>query len=467
MFSEFYCQSGGSNLNAGSTTGNSAVYTGVGDSDGTSVFTPSDGSTPASTVSAGDFGSVYVTIGATVAVFIGRITTVAAGVNGAITFSTTLKSGTFPASSAGAHTITCKTGGAWQGPNAAVGFPWTFVTNSLTNLAGDAPRINMLAGTYSITANIADSNAGPITKQGYTATPGDGGRFTLDGGTSGASYVLLTLTGGLQEFADAIFQNNGATGNANGVTNTTGVNYFRRCTFTAVRGNGFSNAASADLEQCEAYACNQSNTSTDAGFFCNGALTNLFRCIAHDNTGSNNNGFTIGTSATTRTMMRDCIADSNTLCGLLHGGNAGNLTALRCEFYNNGADGIRIAGVTAAGRTLIEDCNFVANTTTGINKTDSLVHLINVINCGFQGNGTTTTGLGNNNVEGSVNYGSLPWSDPANGNFSPTDATMQNAGTGAFTMNAGSYTKTTANYPDRAAARHQDPSAGGNHILGA
>ncbi len=122
-YTEFYCQTTGDNLNAGSTTANGAVYTGVGDSDGTSVFTPSDGSTPASTVSVGDFASVYVTAGATVAVFIGRVTIVAAGVNGAITVSTSAKSGTFPAASSGAHTITCKTGGAWKGPNSAVSFP--------------------------------------------------------------------------------------------------------------------------------------------------------------------------------------------------------------------------------------------------------------------------------------------------------------------------------------------------------
>lgn len=193
-FSEFYCDfTNGSNLNAGSTNA-APIYTSAGgDSDGTSQFTPNDGSTPASTVSVGMFGSVYVTAGATVAVFVGRITVVAAGVNGAITFSTTAKSGTFPAASAGAHTITLKVGGYWKGPNAASGFPFGFITNALTNVAGDVNRVTLLAtATYTVTAAIAHGNAGPTVFRGGTASAGDGGRATIDGGGTGAgaSYEI-------------------------------------------------------------------------------------------------------------------------------------------------------------------------------------------------------------------------------------------------------------------------------------
>src|SRR6184192_2760283 len=79
-FTEFYCQTGGSNLNAGSTTNNTAAYTSTnGNWNGSSIFTPTDGSTPASSVSVGDFASVYLDA-ASVAVFVARVTVVAAGV---------------------------------------------------------------------------------------------------------------------------------------------------------------------------------------------------------------------------------------------------------------------------------------------------------------------------------------------------------------------------------------------------
>src|SRR4051812_29003552 len=113
-FTEFYCQTTGSNVNAGSTTNNSAAYTATnGNWDGTSLYVPTDGSTPASSVNVGDFASVYID-GATLAVYVARVTVVAAGVNGTITLSTTAVAGTAPTSSATARTI--KVGGAWAGP---------------------------------------------------------------------------------------------------------------------------------------------------------------------------------------------------------------------------------------------------------------------------------------------------------------------------------------------------------------
>src|SRR5438105_4554317 len=97
-FTEFYCNpSTGDNLNAGSTTGSAPYSSNAGNwVQGTRVFTPTDGSTPASNVSVGDFASVYPDGSSSPAGFVGRVTAVAAGVNGAITIDGTAKFGSAP-----------------------------------------------------------------------------------------------------------------------------------------------------------------------------------------------------------------------------------------------------------------------------------------------------------------------------------------------------------------------------------
>jgi hypothetical protein len=457
-FTEFYCQTTGSNLNAGSTTNDNAVYTGVGDSNGTSVFTPSDGSTPASTVSVGDFASVYVTSGATVAVFIGRVTVVAAGVNGAITVSTTAKSGTFPASSAGAHTITCKVGGAWKGPNAAVGFPFNFIAATQTNVAGDVPRVNFKSGTnYAITAAMTHGVAGPVRFQGYTTNINDGGRATIDGGTSGSSYTLLSPSTADLEFVDLIFQNNGASAAANALAMTGTSGLFLRCVVNSIRGSGFgSSGASNIFVECEAYACNQSNSSNLGGFQITAAAQLLVRCISHDNTGSNSAGFFLQNVQT----IISCIADTNGGKGFLF--NAARGTMYFCDAYNNTSDGVDFNG-GAEGFPIIENCNFVKNGGWGINSSGSSTARHGLVtNCGFgsgaqvNSSGQVAT-AGSVVTTGSVTYASgvTPWVDPANGDFRINLAAAKGAGRGAFTQTAASYAGTIA-YPDIGASQHID-----------
>ena len=121
-FSEFYCTSGGSNLNAGSTTDNAAIYTSTNGawSTVTNNFTPADGINPtASGISAGMFASVFLDA-ATVAVYITRITFVTDAVNGLITLSSSVIYGTAPTTAA--NGITIKVGGAWLGPSGATTF---------------------------------------------------------------------------------------------------------------------------------------------------------------------------------------------------------------------------------------------------------------------------------------------------------------------------------------------------------
>lgn len=453
-YTEFYCQTTGSNLNAGSTTADAAVYTATngGWNSGTGVFTPTSGD-PSATVSVGDFASVFLDA-ATVAVFIGRVTAVNSTT---ITVSTTAKSGTAP-TTAGTG-ITCKVGGAWKGPNGTEGFPFNFVAAAMTNSAGDSPRVNIKSGTtYSITAAMTHTVAGLVTFEGYTTSAGDNGRATIDGGTSGASYVLLAISSNNIVLRNLIFQNNGATGSANGVTHSSGTGNIEGCVFNSVRGTG---CVASFLSECEAYACNQSNTANLAGFSVSIAA---FRCISHDNSGSNSNGFV----TTSNVLLFSCIADTNGSNGLFFNDvQNGSHAAIGCDSYNNGGDGIRISNNSNIATYLIENCSLVKNGGYGVFATGSPSRTGIVRNCGF-GAGTqantsgTTTGLKSMVESGGVNYASdvTPWTDPANGDFRISLAAAQGTGRGTFTQTAASYTGTVG-YPDIGAAQHQETAGSG------
>lgn len=449
-YTEFYCDPvNGSNLNAGSTP-TTPVYNGVGDSDGTSVFTPSDGSTPANTISNGMWASIYVTAGATVTVFVGRITNVAAGVNGAITVSTTAKAGTIPANSAGAHTISCIVGGPFKGPNGATAFPFGFAVGTMTDAAGDFPRVNFLVGTYSITAAMTQNGAGPVAFQGYTSSPGDLGRATIDGGTSGVSYVLLTVSGAQNFLRDLIFQNNGASGSAAGVTASTTRVTWERVTVNSVRGNGFANSGGGgQYLECEAYSCNQSNTTLTGGFASAANGNTYERCLSHDNSGSANVGFQTANTA----FYINCIADTNGLTGFqITGGNSSSVLLERCTAYGNGG-----AGVLASANNcelIAENCILANNTTFGVNSSGTN-NYARLINCGFFSNTSGQTG-GVVDATGTITFSSQPMTDPANGDFSVLITAAMNVGRGSFTQNPGIYTKTTTSYPDVGAVQHRD-----------
>lgn len=454
-FTEFYCQSGGSNLNAGSTTNNTAAYTATngGWNSGTGVFTPASGD-PSASVSVGDFASVY-TDGATVTGFVGRVTAVNSTT---ITVSTTAIGGTAPTT--GASGISCKVGGAWLGPNGASGFPFSTVKNTLTNSSSDAPRVNFKNdATYSITAQMSHANAGPSRFQGYTSTVGDGGRATFDGGATGTSYILLSVSSGSSatncDFVDLIFQNNGNSGTSNGVTSND-KQMWRRCVFHDLQGYGLvAGGTQQFIVECEAYACGKGGGGV-AGFFGSGTSGAFLRCVSHDNTATTMAGFQ---SALNQTFI-DCIADTNSGQGfLLQPSNGTNL--INCDAYNNTSDGIRI-GNSGANVIYIENCNLVKNGGWGINGSGSGARNGAVLNCAF-GAGTqvntsgTTTGLKSMVESGSVTYASnvTPWVDPANGDFRINLSTAKGAGRGAFTQTASSYAG-TIDYHDIGAAQHPD-----------
>lgn len=461
-FTEFYVTPSGSNLNSGSTTNNAAIYTGVGDSDGTSVFTPSDGSTPASTVTNGAWGSVYITSGATVAVYVGYVTNVAAGVNGAVTFSQSAKAGTFPAASAGAHTITLKVGGAWVGPSGSTAFPFTFVTTSLTNSSQQECRVN-LKGTNTITATIVHANVGPVRWQGYTNTPGDLGRWTLQDTTTAAGYALLQFNGANHDVVDCFFTSTFTSGTGQGLNLNATECLALRCVAAEFTDVGIIGNGAGNIVQCESYHCNRGNNANKGGFGVGTAGVLFFRCVSHDNTNAN----AVGWGSSQPLNLFNCISCNNSNNGAVYTGTVTSMFK-NCDFYNNGGSGIDLSGSTAT-LVYVENCNFLKNLAYGINSSGTLIQRNGeILNCGFgsgtQANSTAdiVAGLQGMNQSGNFSYASnvTPWTDPANGDFRINLAAARAAGAGSFTQAKPGFSGTVG-YPDVGAAQSLTNSSSG------
>lgn len=471
VYTDFYCRSDGANINAGSTTNAAATYTSVsGNWDGAAIFIPTDGTTPASTVTNGAWASVY-NDGATLAVYIGRVTNVVAGVNGAIHVSGSAKAGTAPTSNATQRSI--KIGGAWLGPNAASGFPFSFVTLQMTNTTPDRPRINFLnTAEYNVSAAVSQANAGPLRFQGYASTPGDGGKFVLTGNGVGSAIALLTLSGANVDLLDFIIRSNGTSSTALGLAMASVNQTVQRGVVNAIRGIGVQHASSGTIAEVEVFDCGRANTALDAGFRGNSsAQTTLINCISHDNTNANIAGFGGNAGA----IHINCIADSNGTNGFQVTSGTGQWIMQNCESYNNGGNGLELKGSTGdTGSVFVQNCNFIKNALYGISSQLQNSNKTGVVQfCGFgagsQANGSGTILEAGNRTGGIefrtstfVTYAAdvTPWVDPANGDFRVSLATAKNAGRGSFTQTSGSYTGTTG-YPDIGAAQHLSSGSGG------
>ena len=460
-FTEFYVQSGGSNLNACSTTGNTATYTSTAGNwvQATRVFTPTDGSTPASTVSVGMWVSVYLNA-ATVGTYVARITAVGAGVNGTITTDATAFTGSVPSNSTGG--ISVKVGGACLGPNAGSQYPLLSGHGALKNASGDMPRFNFKNDqTYSISTGIT-SNQNSIVLQGYGSSVGDAGRATIDTGTN--TIKALSITGQSALIADFIFSSTQTSGTTDLASDTSSATWLR-CVFHGARGSGLvlGNTDSMAVE-CEAYDNNKSNTSGFAGFRATIDGPRFYRCVSHDNTGSNTAGFGFASAGGS---LHNCISDTNGGKGIniASGATATRVVISACDIYNNGSDGIAIATSASTMSFFIENTNLIKNTGAGINVTSTNGSYSGfVFNCGYgagtQANGSADT-LGALVSSGAVTYGTdlTPWVDGPNGDFRINLAAANWAGRGAFTETAASYAGTVG-YPDIGAAQSKTGPGG-------
>ena len=462
-YTEFYCQSGGSNLNACSTTNNTAAYTSTNGnwSTATNIFTPTDGSTPASSVNVGDFASIYVD-GATVGVFIGRVTTVAAGVNGGITISSTSRAGSAPSTSATARSI--KVGGACKGPNGSDAFPLNLSSiGNIVNTSSDPVRFNLKNdATYSPTVGV--SIGGVITVQGYSSSVGDGGRAIIDAATT--TITVLTINAGGTVITDIIAQSSATTGTGDGFQSTAIGAVFTRCVANNMRGNGFNFANSGNIAiECESYANNKSNTSGNAGFLLSSLGVAMY-CIAHDNTGSNTDGFATTAGVTGPTFL-NCIADTNGRHGFSVNTSATQTSLIQCDSYNNTTDGFKILNTTTSALARIQNCNFIKNGGWGVNTALTTGRLVGTFSNNGFGSGTaanssgTTNNTDNLTISGSITYGSnlLPWVDAPNGDFRINLAAANGTGRGVFIETASGYAGSIG-YPDVGAVQSKTGPGG-------
>lgn len=435
-FTNFCCRSGGSNLNAGSRTGDSTepgtsadfTYASGTWVAATGVFSVASGNPQTDGVAVGDWASVYAN-GATVTDFIGRVTAVSTTT---ITVSLTAKSGTAPVD--GTSTRTLKIGGAWQGPNGSSGFPLSFAQNTMVNGSAYPVRINMKNDvTYSVSTAIAYTSSAGVNTEGYSSSYGDDGLTTISASTA---IVLLTFSGA-GKVKRIKFTNSVVTGTSAGVTMATAGATLERCVVTGVRGNGITVTAAVNVLGCEIYDVNKANTSGAGGISAGGSGALIEECIIHDNTGANNCGIQL--SAHTR--IRGCIIETNGLAGI-RCGNFVTCIINNCDFYNNTGDGINLNSST--GYMVIKNCNFIKNGGYGINGTN-LAYTVDVINCGF-GAGTmaNTSGQTNGNAinaVSSITYATNvnPYLDSLNGDFRIVCGDALDAGFNNYTQTATSY----------------------------
>lgn len=470
-YTEFCCRSGGSNMNAGSVDGGSSepatsalvTYTGGDWDSATSIYTAPVAAVMTEAV-VGRFMSIYVDGDTTPTAnqyMVARITVVNAGTR-QITVSTTARALRGTIVSTGTGTRSARIGGAWAGPSGTNLHPF-WQTSSidwslLLGASSNKMRLNLKNDqTYTVSAAMtALAGSVYIFIQGYTSSYGDGGRVTISGGSTGASYILMTAAS-LVHFGYCTFTGNGATGSANLVNaDDARVSCFQ-CVFTSCRGTGF--VGGGNVIECEAYACNASNTSGKAGFEGGNIRTNYVRSISHDNTGSNNRGWYVTNAGAAWT---NCIADTNGEAGF-YAINSASFQMLNCDSYNNTGSGLVVSGANNVG--VIQNCNFTKNGAWGIALPSlSPSYLINNrYGAGTEANASGTVQNGGNAMDiGNSSYASdvMPWTDPANGDFRISLAAAKGAGRGSFTQTAASYAGTVG-YPDIGAAQHADSGSSG------
>jgi hypothetical protein len=472
-FTEFYVRPAGVNTSAGSTDTDAPTVAAQTNGDWNNAtantFTAASG-TPFSGVTVGMWASIYVDGSASTG-YIARITAVNGG-GASITLSTTAVAGTAPTASATGRT--CVVGGAWGTIQQGL----TLLASTATDASGNVPRCNIKnSSTYTIAAGLSRSANGPVVFRGYTTTPGDGGRATIDlGGAS--NFVGLTVSGANNVFRDMIIQNGGTVGGgSDGVSVTNTKNELTGITVHDVGGHGFNiSSSSTILTECEAYFCNKGNNSNRAGFIAN-ANCIFDRCISHDHpTGTTSHGFI---SASLTNTFLNCIADRCSGSGfLINGSTAAAL--VRCDAFKCAGAGYSVTATT--GLFLLENCNAVENGTVGLSVTPTTgiyvsVRTLGVYNNG--GDGGTGTNACNNTVvvsiSNQVNYTTNPYANastavrPSAGDFTPSLATAKNAGRGTFTMDTTSgltYSAGTTSFPDIGAAQHNDTGGGGGYRPG-
>lgn len=345
----------GNNLNSGSTNSSSTTYTSTsGNWDGTSVFTPTDGSNPVSSgVAVNDWCSVYPS-GNTTTPYIAQVTAVTNATNGTITLSTSNKFGTAPTSNSGSRNL--RDGGRW----ADLGMLASGVALN-TGTVPVSTRINIKAGTYANTTTtrtwaLTGAATTPLWVRGYKTSIGD--QDSNNTPVAGTDIPNWTFTTG-----QIVANNNHAIYSSLAVTSastSTGGTWSGGGTCQMYYRMQFTNTAA----NAAAVAFRLGGTISNAVigcYFTSTSSANVVNAIAgtgHYFLGCIFTGGLIGlSSGVTWLVANFCVFDSQNSDAISFNGSSGNAiyNITNCSFYNPTGNGINL---TTATDTFISNCYF-------------------------------------------------------------------------------------------------------------
>jgi hypothetical protein len=453
-FSEICLDPGGNQLNGGSDTNVVAGYTSVnGVWDGTSIFVPTDGSTPATTLT-NQFASVYID-GATIGVYLARVVSVSNIINGGITLSTTAKCGTVPSVSATSRSI--KIGGALKGPNGAgEAWPINTVNSNLVNTAGSPICIN-LRGTGAFTSSSSFTNTqSQLRFSGYTNSFRDGGKCNINGSTTGAAYGLFVNSGAGCAFLDLDFATNGATASAALFANTGANVLIKRCIARESRGDGIktSSGGTGTFESNEEYHCGLNNSSGTAG------LEIAATAIVRSNNSHNNSGANVsGILTSVQVVIVGSVCASNGLNGITHTSATTPIYVVGNEFYANAGSGIDLTGNGLIEAT-VENNNFFKQGAWAFTSSGSSLRTgscnYNSFGAGSQANasGDLDSNLGAIRIDAtntSYPINTTPWLSPDTGDWTLINSLAIGTGGQTITSTMTGLTNSLVGFPPRGA----------------
>ncbi len=460
LYTEFYCQTTGDNLNAGSETSDSARLTYASGTwvASTGIFTVASGNPSSDGVLTNEWVSVYPDGSTGATPFVGRVT---ARDTTTITVSLTIKGGTAPTD--GALNRTLKVGGAWKGPNGTVGHPFNFVSGIMTNSAVNKMRVNFKAQQYSITAGMTHTLNGAIF-EGYSTTPGDLTALTpakaeIVGPATGTSFVLINNSGGQNEFRSLSFTNNGNTGTANMFTSSGANTVVKWCMFW----NGVRSEleTSSSMKIWESFFANPNSLNAasqlGAGLVMEAAGCEVIRCV-FTNTTANSKGIYMDTP---------CVASGN----IVTGGQNGIISTASTMggIYNNSIYNVSGAGIDLVSAVspafyfeIFITGNAIAKVGTYAINSSGVVSRHGLVANNVIGATTGTFSVPSGLLNGEIDFydnttlaaNVSPWIDAANGDFRPNPQAWY-VGGGNYLVNP-ALTTTSVPIRDAGPINHRD-----------
>lgn len=286
-------------------------------------------------------------------------------------------------------------GGAWASVNGAL----AKLESTYQDASANPARLNVKADsayTGDAGSAFAGTEAVPLTMQGYTATPGDGGEAELQ--------LTLTANHNNWRLAD-LYINRAAIGDAVALTSSgNGLVLLRVRARSSGAGNHAFNltGASPISVGCRAVG------SGGNGFYLTGATPTFAHCVALS---AGTNGFAVTAGA----RLLACVAHGAASAGYALT-DSGNAWLWHCIAHSNTGDGLYVAVSTAQRMLIVGNSIFWGNGGYGIQQSADEGAVL--LHCAL---GTNTSGdLANLNTrwsEGQIALSGDPLVDAAGGDF--------------------------------------------------